>query len=293
MENKNFLFVFLILGIIIGALSASLFRSGEVPVSTVKVIEKTIEKPVEKIVEVEVERPVSPEESEMIAKSKEYYEKAFKLFLTSLGIKLSKVDQSELQNLLENPRNYAPTEKVIDSGPEVFLPELGMEHGDFLNFIKKEKGNLENISSPSDLKEASSMIVKDPALFYARSTFIEKPKIIKKLNGRYVGKLYLLTGKNAGRVDDVDLEMEYDKKTDEPEVIEGTFSLKVSDNGREYSNNRGNGGNGNVRMGQDPTDLILDVGPGWYFHFKNFPGIGNYYSDGKYAGYVIISKRSN
>lgn len=249
-----------------------------------KVVEKIIEKEVEKKVYIKASEGVSLEElkrGEEVAKA--YYEKAFMLFLANLGLKLSTSDEMELGNLLNNPQEYLARTK--EKPRENSKPKVISEDGIFKEGLLSPQ---EVASLPEDLKEkARRNILSDPMESYGKSKYITEMRTLKRYLGEYKGELHFLKGKNKGLVHQVYMSLNFKKKGNGD--LDGSFNLQLFNGENVYSDNRGTGGNRDVR--EIDGHLIIDVGPGWFFLFPNGRlNIGHYYQEGILQGIVRLEK---
>jgi|GEM_PF-2517408 len=230
--------------------------------------------------------------------AKLYYEKAFTLFLATLGLKLQDRKREELSLLLDKPKEYIENESISDSGASPDKPlnskELSGEGNELSAAIPKreaqEEYNLENL--PEKLGEqALARLLKDPDLFFVRTKFIKKFQKIKRYNGEYRGTLFRIAGENKGRNDEVLLSLKYSRANDKESTdnIEGSFSLQLFNGTELYSNSSGDGGNGNFRF--KGRQLVIEAGPGVFLHFSNNKLTeANYYEDGVLRGVVRLRK---
>lgn len=257
--------------------------------------EKIIEKPIEKeiIRKVIVDAPKEAilkdlQKREEIAR--EYYEKAFMLFLANLGLQLSRVEQDSFERLVKNPQEYLARNPQPfperDKPVEVSLPKAEEAPASpYINLPPKEL-NLNNI--PSFLKKkALQNVLKDPAVFHARSQYFREFKDVKRIVGEFKGNLFLLKGENAGRVDQVYLKIDFERG--QKGEIQGDFTLQLFNGTEIYSNSNGSGGNGNIRFRDN--DLIIEGGPGRFFHFLDGKmNIAHLYDNGQYVGIAQFNR---
>lgn len=231
---------------------------------------------------------VSVKDESALNEAKEVYAKAFQLFLANLGLKLDSDKKEKLEELLKDPSEFLATTKE-QTKTEVFIPrEIDFTPSDwFKGFVQKEEANLKHITDDSLVSEAQNFILNDPALFYARSNLIKKFPKVKKILGDYKGVLFRIAGNNKGRKDEVQLGLDFTIKDEDS--ITGTFSLKLSADGEVYSNSQGQGGNGDIRI--KDNSIIIEAGPGRFFHFKGEKlEIANFYEGGKLAGFARFTK---
>lgn len=252
-------------------------RSGE----TTVIKEKEI---VIKEVPKEIRKEIFIENKQEVEAAKSYYQKAFKLFLINVGFSLNKTQQTEFTDMIEDPANYvgssspkSEVEREFD-----FIPTKSFE-----KLVATEEANLKSITDESLLKDAQKFILKDPAVYFARSKMISSFESIKKLNGEYRAQLFRITGKAKGRVDDIYLQSDYIIKGEDS--IDGSFTLKMYNGDKIYSDSNGTGGNGNIRI--KDGDLIIEAGPNNFFHFKGMNlQEANFYSRGKFTGMARFQK---
>lgn len=231
---------------------------------------------------------ISVKDESELKKAKEVYAKAFQLFLANLGLKLDEEKKEKLQELLKDPSDFLAN-TIEKSNTEVFIPrEIDFTPSDwFKDYVQKEKANLKHITDDALISEAQKFILKDPALFYARSSLIKKFPQIKKVLGNYKGVLFRIAGNNKGRRDDIQLGLDFAVKDEDS--ITGSFSLKLSADGEVYSNSQGQGGNGDIKI--KDNSLIIEAGPGRFFHFRGEElDIANFYEGGKLAGFARFTK---
>jgi hypothetical protein len=274
--NKTILIslLFLILGLLIGRE----FFPKEIYVTKIK----------SELVPITKTETISVKDVSDLKKAKDVYAKAFQLFLANLGLKLDANKKEKLQELLKDPNIFLENTKEV-SKIEVFIPrEIDFTPSDwFKEYVQREKANLKHITDDSLVSEAQKFILKDPALYYARSSLIKKFPKIKKVLGDYKGTLFRISGKNKGRRDNIQLSLNFSVK--EEDSITGSFSLKLSADGAVYSNSQGQGGNGDIRLKED--SLIIEAGPSRFFHFKGEQlDVANFYEDGKLAGFARFTK---
>jgi hypothetical protein len=269
--------ILIILGVIIGVIGTLSMSDNS----------KTVIKEVtaQKLVEIasESNSPLNELGSIDLKKAEEVYGKAFNLFLVSLGLKLSLNKREELQKLLKKPEKYIP-ERGDGEGQNYIPREIDFKPSTwFKDFVQREKADLKNIEDDKLLRDVQDFMLNDPALYYSRSTYIQKFSEVKKIMGEYAGVLYRIAGNNKGRVDQVYMNVNFSLK--EEDLIEGTFSLKLSNDGDVYSNSQGDGGNGNIRF--KGTSILIEAGPNSFFHFRGSKiDVANFYEDGKLAGVV-------
>ena len=232
----------------------------------------------------EVTKEVFINNQKVIGEAKSYYEKAFKLFLVNIGYSLTDRQKTELQEVIAEPAEYLA--KKNNQNP--ILREFDFTPTESFNkLVAKEEADLKSITDESLLKNAQKFILKDPALFFVRSKLIITFDSIKKINGEYRAQLFRLVGKNKGRIDNIYLQADYILKDEDK--IDGNFNLKLSHEGKVYSDSNGSGGNGNIRIKNG--DLIIKAGPSYYFHFKGMNlNEANFYTGGKFVGMARFQK---
>jgi hypothetical protein len=217
---------------------------------------------------------------------KELFSKAFKLFLLRIGVELSSTQASEFKSAMAMPHHYivkngSKGQTNAPDGPEVVLNDDFKLHSDILGQAGAKKWAVDHIEDKNLVKSADKFTLKDPAVFFARSKYIQKFSSLGSINGYFVGTLYHFAGGRSGQTHDVEMRVEF--KLEGNDKIEGSFSLKLSHEGAVYSNSRGNGGNGNVRSKDD--SVLIEAGPGRFFHFRsNELVVANFYQDGVHVG---------
>lgn len=252
--------------------------------SQASVVEKEI---VQKVI---VDRPREAIEGHIRKRelaAKEYYEKAFNLFLLSLGLKLSTQQNESLESLLKDPKSYL---EKAPKKPEFQKTSMKETYKDlFLPYRKNSYEKEDYRFLPEDLKDKLKRDnLAEPLVTYSKSKYIEDFKKLKRYLGEYRGELFLIEGKSKGQVHQVYMGLDFTSK--EGEGIDGSFNLQLFNGEKVYSDNRGTGGNRDVRKVDD--HLIIDVGPGWFFMFpKGKVDTGHYYQDGKLSGIVRLEKQ--
>ena len=224
--------------------------------------------------------------------AKQYYEKAFKLFLMTLGLKMSEDQREELAELIENPQNYVDKSSSAQAeDKDIRVEKLAREYDFkppriFAEVLKNNDMSFDHVRDIGMMKRLSRKVLKDPTLYYARSKYVKRIGPLKKIMGDYRGRLFRVAGTNKGRTDEILLSMKFFTKD---EKVEGDFSLALSSEGKTYSNSRGNGGNGNVRIRRGA--IIIEAGPGSFFHFadKRFE-LANFYTNGELVGFAKLEK---
>lgn len=235
---------------------------------------------------------------ESLDEAKKYYGKAFLLFLTNIGVMLSSNQTQELNTLMTNPKDYQresfpkDNEKTASSNTEVVILPDYLSNKPFQEFLKKQNIKIDHIDDKNLVNKNSNFVLKDPGVFYVRSKFIKSYQQISPLNGLYAGKLYLFSGKDKGETHDIEMTIEFNQKSEnenEKDQIDGNFNLKISEDGNIYSNSRGNGGNGDVRMNQN--SLIIEASPSSFFHFEQSSiNTANYYDNNQLIGFARFRK---
>lgn len=222
--------------------------------------------------------------------STEKIEKAFLLFLASIGIKKDYAES--VKNIVDNPENYQPeipnediVEPVSESQTQFYYPR-----NEALKKFDIQVGFRELIDYEPSFKRNENYLLKDAAVYFAKAKTITSLTKIKRYNGVYSGKLYRLTGKHKGKVEDVEMNIEFwEKRKGE---IDGKFTMTIARDGENYSNMRGEGGNNDLYLNpQNPKELIIKAAPGMYFHFidKNLKS-ANVYDEGEFIGVSTLKR---
>lgn len=273
----------ILVGFIFGALvsaGAFMWIPNEKPQVTAICQEQ--EKIIERIVE-EKNCPESIDEGKI--------EKAFLLFLASIGIK--KDYANDVKSLVNNPESFNPPEKVTSEVKEEMVVQT--------EFFYPRDEALKTFNSGGVLREISdyypkvrstaSYLLKDPAVYFSRSKEIDEIKKLRRINGVYIGKLYRLTGAHKGKIEDVEMNIEYWSKG--KNEIDGKFTMTLARDGTIYSNMRGDGGNSHFYLNpRDPKELIIKAGPGMFFHFIQ-SGLenANVYYENSFIGVARLQKQ--
>lgn len=221
-----------------------------------------------------------------LEEAKVLYAKAFNLFLINLGLNLDRDKQKLLKEILLDPVTYI---EGNSSNTQVFIPrEIDFTPTKWFDkYIKDEQADLKNISDDKLISDLQGFFLKDPVLYFARSTHIKTFSKIKHLSGDYKAELFRITGKNKGRIDQVSMFINFQIKGEAS--ITGDFKLKISHDGNIYTNSSGSGGNGNIRINNN--SIIIEAGPGRFFHFKKGKiNNANFYEEGKLTGFARFTK---
>jgi hypothetical protein len=187
-----------------------------------------------------VDSPIDQGCDDQLKKAEEYYGKAFVLFLANLGIRLSSQQKLQVDQLIADPNSYlSASDKKSKKDSQVFIDNKSPQPIDMVETKTFPKKELPYIEDEGLTKDTEKLVLKDPALTFARSNFIEDFRKIKKYNGLYTGKLYYIDGSKKGEVHNVDLNIDFKSlsKENNENSIEGRFKIKLSYNGHTYSNN--------------------------------------------------------
>jgi hypothetical protein len=233
-----------------------------------------------------------PLNNQSLGEAKKYYEKAFSLFLATIGAKLTSSEKNEFSKLMSDPKNYLAQNKrmgsnssgpIVDTGKEKRARPAMQFYGQQATITKK------NLEVKDLQKEAAKFVLKDSVLFHARAIPVKEwGPAIEKVNGSFTGKLYRFD-KNPMEIEDMELHVNFG--LNEENKVDGEFQLIISKDGKIYSDKRGSGGNGAIRVNpKDPTSILIDASPNSFFHGKlNDLSVLNYYYDGKHIGVAHIS----
>lgn len=246
----------------------------------------------------EVEAKSCPDQ---MAEAQELYGNAFNMFLASVGVSLTQKQKTALDGLVAAPKNFVPDETLKEepiTPQKSEAPEILVETNDSLfaptsevaATLRKENVDTSNLDDPFLFERAIKKLIKDPALFHARSTYNVPRQVIRRLNGLYQGELFNITGPNKGTIDNVNLSIDFVQKiTGEKNEIEGNFSLILRRDGKPYSNSSGEGSNGNIRINGE--EIIIEAGPGNFLHLTSRQiRDANYYQNGQFVGIARLTK---
>lgn len=246
--------------------------------------------------------PPETNSAEVMAQAEKLYGNAFNMFLASLGISLTQKQQSALNNLVAAPESFevdeALKEGTAPSTQKEAAPEIMTKTSD-LTFaptaevaavLRKEKVDISNLDDASLFDRAKRKLLKDPSLFFARSTLDVPRPIFRRLNGQYRGELFYIIGNLKGTFDTLNLTIDFTQKTTgEENEIEGNFSLVFRRDGVVNSESTGEGSNGNIRVNGE--EIIIKAGPDRYLHMTSHRmREANYYQDGQFVGIARFNK---
>ncbi|PIP90480.1 MAG: hypothetical protein COV38_08115 [Bdellovibrionales bacterium CG11_big_fil_rev_8_21_14_0_20_38_13] len=222
--------------------------------------------------------------------STEKIEKAFLLFLASIGIKKDYAES--VKNIVDNPENYQPeitNEDIVEPASES-QTQFYYPRNEALKKFDIQVGFRELIDYEPSFKRNENYLLKDAAVYFAKAKTITSLTKIKRYNGVYSGKLYRLAGKHKGKVEDIEMNIEFwEKRKGE---IDGKFTMTIARDGEIYSNMRGEGGNNDLYLNpQNTKELIIKAAPGMYFHFidKNLKS-ANAYDEGEFIGVSTLKR---
>lgn len=211
---------------------------------------------------------------------------AFLLFLASIGYK--DAFRAPIEKIVENPEGFKPPKlepnKLTTHRQE---PKSKKAHDFFKNI--REIFPSDEISM-GEIQIAQHRLLDDPTIYHARSKYIEKPEEIIKVNGLYVGDFFRLAGAHKGKVEEVNLTINF--IADDKGKIDGSFSMKLIRDDKLYSNARGEGGNGDIRTNpSDSKSIIIEASPTTFFHFfdANLTQ-ANVYENGEFVGIARLRK---
>lgn len=234
---------------------------------------------------------------EELVQAKRYYGKAFKLFLLNIGTKITAKEAKELGLLVQDPTAYIEKNPNVIPAPgqelSVDVGADGHEQASNHSFRPKHLAKKE-LAFKQLAKQGRSFQLEDPALYFARSQFIKEwgPQI-QAINGDFVGKLYWFDKGAKESKEPEDIEIHVSFVVTGENKIDGEFQLLLSRGGETYSNNRGSGGNGDIKIHpDDPNTIIIEASPNSFFHGKVHDlSVLNYYYDGKHVGVAHINSQ--
>tara|TARA_R110000868_G_scaffold30668_3_gene113193 strand:- start:6509 stop:7351 length:843 start_codon:yes stop_codon:yes gene_type:complete len=243
-----------------------------------------------KVIETKSAAPICPTSEQNVDTQK--IEKAFLLFLASIGIKNAQKYGADINEVVNAPEEYQP--ELIKEEETKQLPSA--EIAFFFNEEEAKKIILNNeyirdrIDYEPGLKKTATYLLRDPAVYFARSKLITKYSKLKRLNGNFTGKLYRMTGKHKGKVEDIELSIDYWPKDDKK--IDGKFTMKIAREGEVYSHARGEGSNNDIYLNpNNPKQLIIKGAPGMYFHFESMVvKYANVYDEGEFLGVSTFTR---
>lgn len=252
------------------------------------------ERIIEKCPKQVVEQKQCPQAPQCEDCQKGQIEKAFIAFLAGLGIRNAKNFQGEIQKIVHNPTQA----EIISFGENKKDPEVQYKKTKqtFLDFDQAIKLFADDDMTKSELEdkfsENAQFVLGDPALYFARSKATKDPYILKKVSGVFKGNLTYIAGKKKGRVDDIDIDINFGGEPNEKGELEGAIVFKMSYQGQVHSNMTGNGSNGDILTHpEDNTTIVVRAGPGYYFHFINTSfRKANFYNDNKLVGIARLRK---
>ncbi len=247
----------------------------------------------EVVVEKELDCPPSEQSSTQIHStddSKEYFEKAVSLFIAALGVKLTDGQSSELKRLAQNPQDYSPASDLepLNRPLEVFgaqTPSTTTAVSERTYLTRQEAikkfGRQMDLDDRELFAQAIKKVLTEPTIFFAKSSYSEDFRILKRINGQYRGTITHLTGPHQGRIDSALMHVDFRIK--DKDKVDGEFSLILSTSGEVYSESRGTGGNGDVRLNAD--EILVEAGPERFFHFLDSRlTMANFYIAGQFVG---------
>lgn len=222
----------------------------------------------------------------------EKIEKAFLLFLASVGIRNTQQYAATVNQLVANPSAYEPTPVMPTAEPTQSFEETQVFYDRSAAIKQLNASEMWREISDYDqgLKQLANSLLKDPAVYFARAKTIQDMKVLRRIKGTYVGKFYRMIGKNKGKVEDVEMTVDFwakDKK------IDGSFNMTIARDGVVWSNMRGNGNNDNVYTNPlNPKQIIIKAAPGMYFQFEDEKLFqANVYDEGEFIGVSTLTRQ--
>jgi hypothetical protein len=200
------------------------------------------------------------------------------LFLANLGLELQKSNPL-IQDAI--PPADSPAARIAEtqpiSAPAAICPPC------------------QNSAAPQEKKsEAPKLSV--PERFGTTPYFNKMEPELKKILGRFEGRLYFTAGTRQGKTDSVlflvDLQQEGRSKT-----LKGSVHVILTDeDGKSYSRNVGNGGNKTIKYAAGERMVYIEASPMSFFAIKasefNKNEIrGDYYDDNKLVGRTILFRQ--
>lgn len=296
-----FPFITLIIGFILGFYLGGEDESlKESKTDTTKIVSEKISPKISSSLNSEIEKMTHEELQEYIQlkdmkakyeKADEILGKVILLFLANLGTKVpSNVQHYFAQG---NPkRNYIEPEAITvakkeQKGPELFLNE------------KKKKINIDIFKKINEEEFAKrhvrlSDIEIDNALIEFNSLKpVDSLNKLKYLLGVFEGEIYFFNGRYANQTHQMSLDVDLVEKDNK---LNGAYSLKISNQGKVYSHNRGGGDNRQIRFSIKSRCYFLEVSPNEYLCVRKLDDdygsiSGKFYQDNKYIGIGTFFKK--
>lgn len=151
-------------------------------------------------------------------------------------------------------------------------------------------------SAAQEVKKAEAPKLSVPEKFGTTPYFNKMEPELKKILGRFEGRLVFSAGTRQGKTDSVlflvDLQQEGRSKT-----LKGQVHVILTDeDGKSYSRNIGRGGNKSIKYAQQERMVYLEASPMSFFAIKASEFNKNeiraeYYDDNKLVGRAIVFRQ--
>jgi|GEM_PF-5656847 len=253
---------------------------------------------------------------EELLRAKDYYGKAFLLFLANVGVQLNQMQKQNFNQMLDDPegwsKNYSEhiasnyrkksTEVIVDldAGKNGIGEAKKIHENKESKRLYKEENKKENNDDTKGMSEvmkglrqrAKAYEIKKPLSYLEESGPAKDEEIpATKISGSYTGKINIMEGPNKDQAHLV--EMTIDFTTDGSKLLDGHFFLQISNDSGPYSTTNGTGKNEDIRINPaDPSRPIIQASPTSFFHFSNLKmELANFYDNGKYIGFATFMKK--
>lgn len=153
-----------------------------------------------------------------------------------------------------------------------------------------------NTSSPQELKKPEAPKLSVVERFGTTPYFNKMEPELKKILGRFEGRLVFSAGSRQGKTDSVlflvDLVQEGRSKT-----LKGQVHVVLTDEeGKSYSRNVGKGGNKSIKYAQEERMVYIEASPMSFFaikasEFNKNEVRADYYDDNKLVGRAIVFRQ--
>ena len=260
----------ILFGVLIGAMTVKLMQ---------KPVPATPTEEAKEWAEVGVERIERMPEADQLKAAEEYYGKAVVLFLASLNNRL--ITEDKAAKLAEPIVKEVPPSEVITEKESAQL--AAVVGGNNVAIDPKP------VEVTAQDKALSQMVA------YRKTPLLTKmtPQV-RRINGSFDGSLTHEVGKNKGRIDPMQMDINFYMREGK---LEGEVAIVISDPaGKVYSRKTGNGKNQTVRLVPGKKNQIyVEPAPGDFIQLDLSNGTrlnGRYYdADGNYVGRVQLWRK--
>lgn len=205
------------------------------------------------------------------------YNKMLKIFLADLALKINRVDY-ELTSL------PLPSERILKETNQ----ESNLQHSSSIGINTLPRPEV----APLDLPKLSPH--QEAIKQFKNLSFLKNNHpLIKKFKGQYSGKIRYILGKHKGRVDDIQLNIDYQLQE---KKLEGQISAILTDpTGFEYSRLNSNGSNQTLKIDpQNSQKFFFETSPSGFLHlgWRGDQSLeGEYYQEERFIGKVALFKQ--